>query len=358
MKELVKEVFDKFYWKTNDSNFSYETLKSEVIKPFSNLKPDFNDERVNTSYQNDNQHWFHKEIAFRFTKPVIVEPQYGIILNKHGNIFSNSHQFSSLFPSVPRFIKSKLSNNYRILDKAILFDGSLGTNYFHFFSDVLSKLWVIEEYLEIENIPILISEKSYKTRFFQYLIEKTRLKDLQWEVQKATDYYKVNNLYFAKPMPYRKNHWEKIRDTVNVKWNTEDPSKKVFLTRSQQSGRFIENLTELLPLFEKYTIEIVDTNGWGLSKQIELLENVSLLVGIHGAGMTNMMWSTNPKLKVLEINPSNRVSCHYYWLANTLGYKYDVLLGSELPYTNVYPEKGFTLEKQRLEKHLQNLMGY
>jgi hypothetical protein len=81
-------------------------------------------------------------------------------------------------------------------------------------------------------------------------------------------------------------------------------------------------------------------------------------VSIHGAGETNIIFAQPQYLRFLEISPANRIACQYYWLTKILGIKYyDCILGSELPYTNVYPEKGFDLDAAKFEKALQKMLA-
>jgi len=358
VKGFLKKYIDKVFWVSREDSFSVEKLHHKKSKPFSGLKLRFRNELVNQKYHYDNEHWYHNEMVFLIKEPVWIEPQYGIVIKSGRNIFAPSHQFTDLFPSAPRFLKAQLQNeNVLEIERAVLFDGALGSNYFHFFSNVLSKLWVLEQYLNLKETPIIIHQKTYNTKYFQYLLNETSLGEYPWVVQHGRQYIKVKELYFSKPMPYELAHWSKTQKLLGVIPQEKEYAKKVFLSRSVKSGRFIENMEEIIPLLKEYEIEVVDTNGWTLQQQMALMQDVSHFIGIHGAGMTNMMLCHNPKLKILEINPANRVSCHYYWMANMFGFSYDVLLGSELPFTNVYPEKGFKVDKDLLSAHLATLMG-
>ena len=87
-----------------------------------------------------------------------------------------------------------------------------------------------------------------------------------------------------------------------------------------------------------------------LDRQAQLFNSIEYLISIHGAGETNILFS-NENLKFLELNPSNRISCQYYWMAKELGINYyDIILGGALPKTNIYPEKGFYLSPKKLER--------
>jgi capsular polysaccharide biosynthesis protein len=56
-------------------------------------------------------------------------------------------------------------------------------------------------------------------------------------------------------------------------------------------------------------------------EQIETLYDAEAVVGVHGAGLANMLFSPEG-LKVAEIFPTYYVIPHYYYLSMSLGHEY------------------------------------
>jgi hypothetical protein len=342
-------------WQLTDQ-ITYKLISSNESKPFENENPDFLDSRVNTSYSKDNKKWTHKEFVIHLSIPTIIEPDYSCAIVRFNKIFQPSVFSTSLKPSFPRYILSFFKKKRRY-EKAIIFDGYAGANYFHFFSDVFHKTWMFEEIIGYEKIPIIISEKIYHKKYFQYILKNTELSKLDWVIQKTGEYISVKETWFLKPMPYKYEYFKKTKQLLIGKPETNDDQRKLFLNRSNETGRYINNFDEIRPILKKYNFEIIDSNDESMEWQISTFQSAKYLISIHGAGQTNIIFS-DEQLRFLEINPENRISCQYYWLSKILNIEYyDVILGGKLPFTNQYPEKGFYLDPFKFEKAIELLLS-
>lgn len=348
---LLKKILDK-YWLMVDAPHSV-TIHWKREKPFEHCEQRFNDERINKSFEYDSQQWFHTEYVTRIKTNVVIEPQYGACIWGGRYIIPSSLFFSNLKPSVPRFLLRRHGSTP--IEKLILFDGKIGGNYFHFFSDVFHKIWLLDKIPNVSDYTIIISKKTFETLYFQYFHQSTFVGKLQWYVQGTSEYIKTRDLVLLHPMPYEPLYFSKTRALLSLP-NT-IPFRKLFLTRSVKSGRFISNFAEIDPILKQFDFEIMDTNGRTLEEQAVLFNSVSHLVSIHGAGNTNIIFSQK-SLRFLELCPSNRTACHYYWLATSLGIDYyDCFLGSELPHVGTYPEGGFEIDPGELSKAIERLLN-
>jgi capsular polysaccharide biosynthesis protein len=59
-------------------------------------------------------------------------------------------------------------------------------------------------------------------------------------------------------------------------------------------------------------------------EQIQLFQESEIVVAPHGAGLANLLFSTDAT--VLELHPSHNVAPHYYLLCKRLGHDYHYLL--------------------------------
>lgn len=353
MKEKLKKIIDRFWFIYDD--FDYQHIEEINIQPFLNKTVNFVDKETNESYGYDNHKWVHAEYIKLLKKKIIIEPDYSYCITDFNKVVRSSAFFPKLVPSFPRYIMNFAKRNNEYIPKAILFDGQVGQNYFHFFSDVLSKIWLIQKIDGYQNTPLIIGEKTFKTSYFKYLYENTEIKNYNWYVQKHGKYIVCDEIYLVKPMPYSKAYLEKEKSLLIEKDN--DLKRRVFLTRSKKSGRYIENFFEIEPILEKYGFEIVDTANLTLDAQANLFNSIGFLISIHGAGEANIIFAKK-NLRFLEINPLNRISCQFYWLSEVLGIDYyDVILGGELPQTRTYPEGGFFLDTKKLEDAIIRLLN-
>lgn len=346
MHHLIKKYLDKLW--DRSGNYGYEKIWERVEKPFENEVVQLSDEKVAASYIADNKQWNHIEYVYRLQCAVVLEPDYTIAIRGLNNIVPQTIAAGGVMPSAYKHILSlvKPKTSY---DKAILFDGVQGTNYFHFFSDVINKIWLLTKVPDYEKLPLIINQATYNKKYFQYLLNNTYLKNYNWVVQKGT-YIAVKELYLLHPMPYDSEYFSKLKGLLSIKEQV-NATKKVFLTRSKKSGRYLNNMAALQPILDKYGFETIDTDGMDLATQIELLANTKYLIGLHGASNTNILFSSIG-LRFLEINPADRIACHYYWLATSLGIEYyDAISGSKIDVKNSY-----SVNAEKLELAIQKLL--
>jgi hypothetical protein len=339
LNERVKFAF----WNIKDDRAN-ELYRIEA-KPFENHPTNFTDERVNIAVKYHNEKWFHNEVIVKANK-AIVEPQYGYAVDGLSTIIGASIRNQNNFPSPIPMLKAKFLGRKLKLNKAILFDGSMGVNYFHFLSDVLSKIYLLEKFTEID-CPLLVGEVVWSKPYFQYLISETRLSKYDWQPIKQP--VEVWELFISRPMPYRNEYWQKTKALLVSSDNLLSERKAIFINRT--GTRHITNFREIKAVLGKHSVEVVDPGNMNMKHQAELFSSASHVIGIHGAGMTNVVFCNHPKVKVLELCSNNRIGTQYYWLCQTLGINWDMMLGSE-----ANADQSFELNAEKLDERLRRLL--
>jgi hypothetical protein len=116
---------------------------------------------------------------------------------------------------------------------------------------------------------------------------------------------------------------EWVRDQYTSKTpDVERSDNRILISRADADSRRIRNrrrLEERLePLgFSSYVLSELD-----FSEQITLFENAEVVLGVHGAGLANVLFSDD--LKLLEIRPSSKTRWHdFYVMAEQLGFSYE-----------------------------------
>ena len=95
--------------------------------------------------------------------------------------------------------------------------------------------------------------------------------------------------------------------------------------------------------------EVTDTDGMSLKEQVLLFRDVDLLIGLHGAGLTNIIFRNGRPLKLLEIFPGDHCPSHYRHLCMKFNYGYDSLKGSNM---DLSKNRGFHLDPDLLKGKL------
>jgi capsular polysaccharide biosynthesis protein len=104
---------------------------------------------------------------------------------------------------------------------------------------------------------------------------------------------------------------------------------KLFINRKESSGRTIANFTDLEPILLKLNFTILYLEDITVAEQIEFFSKAKIIVGIHGAGLTNSIFSYKNNPKILEITASDFMPTHYYWLAQSFTFSYNLFLGGK-----------------------------
>ena len=132
---------------------------------------------------------------------------------------------------------------------------------------------------------------------------------------------------------------ERIRDIYTKAVRQKDdlfnlPKRRVYVTRKQARGRKIINEDDLITLLEKYGFETIAFEDFSFVEQVRLMSNTEVLISIHGAALTNMIFMPSNGI-VFEFIPKKRflldfniVRCSfkhdpcYVRLASALGHSY------------------------------------
>jgi hypothetical protein len=202
-------------------------------------------------------------------------------------------------------------------------------NYFHFYNDVLAKIFYLRDHkIDFSKFTIVVSERLHSKAYFQYFLSTPFLASLHWHVQ-SHEWIHFEEAIFCKPFTHTKKYLDEMLHSVKSEI-VGGGVKRIFLTRSSKSFRFVENIDQLKPILYKYNFEIVDTSSLSMQDQIALFNECRYLVAVHGAGITNVVYRKGQELSLLEIiQPSSYIPFHYGLLCKMYNYSYDVILGDK-----------------------------
>lgn len=103
---------------------------------------------------------------------------------------------------------------------------------------------------------------------------------------------------------------------------------RIFVSRSRARYRKLNNEYAVQNALKEYGFDSYLLEDLHLSEQIELFRNASIVVGVHGAGLTNIIFSE--KCRILELfscQASASEDRHYGDLAESMGHNYVGLYG-------------------------------
>lgn len=283
------------------------------------------------NYMKDWYGWTQEEFLLEFNQRCCIEPDYGwAIVPRSKLVYYSLGVSRTLFQPKPRIIAFLKRKKMLSVPKAISLRDTGEENYFHCFNDVLSKIFFLRQHgVAVDHVPLIISKKLWSKPYFQYYFScSSFLQSLTWLVQ-DDEYIECESVIFCKPLTHRSDLWREIVAPLSV-GAPKSAVRKIFLTRHKSRLRFIENSGEIEILCRNKGYEIVDTDVLSLAQQVELFSTVSHLVGIHGAGLTNMAFCP-PGCRVLELFPPpdlGYLPYHYILLAKIKRFNYRALIGT------------------------------
>ncbi len=306
-KSLAQKIFKMIYGEIYIDDFSrIKSLKIHDIKN-KNIITFFNKNykvyQINSArIYNDNV----QNVAIINQNRIIEGPSYQQI---EGNLKSSDHNIC-LKIGTPR-IKKKFKG--RVLNLA---QGASGQNNFsHWLLDMLPKLKLYSEIFKFDDLDYLYLNKlnSFQKKSLGLLglqnlkiIDSNHYRHIECDELIATQhpsYFKGFILDQAKHVPDWIVKW--LRNSFLEKSKKIDIKKNIFIDRSLSNFKHsqIINLEETQNLLIKKNFDIVKLENLSFDEQIYVFSNAKIVIGAHGAGLTNLCFS-NEKTKVIEIRSS------------------------------------------------------
>ena len=146
-----------------------------------------------------------------------------------------------------------------------------------------------------------------------------------------------------------KNHWTKnITNNLN--------NKRIYISRKNAQRRKLKNEDEIIPILKKYGFTILDFDKLNFEEQLKNILNSEILISIHGAGLTHMLWM-NEKSKVLEIRARDNCNDNcYFTLASDLGHDYFYVIAEKTDPKKSDHLSDLTINKNYFLSQLQKIL--
>lgn len=122
-----------------------------------------------------------------------------------------------------------------------------------------------------------------------------------------------------------------VRNRFLPSETTSPPFRKLFISR-QGSRRCLANEAELVEALEAAGFVSVRLENLKVADQARMFREALCVVGSHGAGLTNLLFSS-PGTRVVELFQPGSVLPFYWAMAHTLGLRYHCLVANGLPAT-------------------------
>lgn len=190
--------------------------------------------------------------------------------------------------------------------------------YFHWLTDALTRLVSTEQFIKTK---VVVLPKEFEKS--AYIAESLKL--LNYKIYFYSEKLLVKKLILPSHTAPTGNYNKEIINTLRnrfLKNINGRPERNIYVSRKKANKRKVLNEIEVIFLMKQYDYEVHFFEDYDLKKQIELMSQTKRLVGLHGAGLTNMLFMPKDGC-VLELR--NRNDAHnncFFTLASDLNHRY------------------------------------
>lgn len=201
--------------------------------------------------------------------------------------------------------------------------------YFHWFADALSRAeYAIDHLIEF---PLILPERLMR---FEYVRDSLKVLGIPCLVMDAGFNYQVEQMLFPGHVAPTGNFNKIVLNRLAQRFRSciskgREPvdvnqfnGRRIFISRSCAERRKIINEQDLLDVLQANSFELIVAEKISFSEQCHLFSNAAAIVGLHGAGLTNMIFMPTGG-KVVEIRRRHDASNNcYFAMASDLGLDY------------------------------------
>ena len=207
--------------------------------------------------------------------------------------------------------------SWRTIPDGIWIKDEWSANYFHWMTDCLPRLWLGLQEGKSDKVILMESFKN-----LPYVTQCLDLLGIQPVYFKSGENLWVKNLVltgrtsnfanFNLPLTHL------TREKLAVKL-AGTAFRKIYVSRSLASKRKVHNELEVELLARKKGYEIIFMEKMSLKEQINLMAETKIMVSLHGAALTNMLFMQEGQTVVELRNQNDNITNCYFNLASALG---------------------------------------
>lgn len=287
----------------------------------------------------------------------------GYVSSLSGVHTSSGHQIAELSGLTPHLISELRAGRYpcRVPDLQDLSGTTLTLsigqqwNYFHWLLEVIGRLAVAEKSGAAWDRVYVEASRRFQTESLALLlpasagiIDAARVPLAHCEQLLAVDCPDAFQQPTAWIVDYLRRRFFPWRETGNP--------LRLYVSRDRSSFRRTTNEAAVAGLLTARGFTIISPENLPLAEQVSLFSNAKVVVGTHGAGLTNIVFC-RPGSAVLELMPPRYCHWMYYNLACRADLRYACVLGEGVPDADpwAHQKEDLSVDLRRLASALDSL---
>lgn len=217
-------------------------------------------------------------------------------------------------------------------DPVVSLNGFGTDNYFHFLTDTISQMFLMDHVPALRDARLVLSgfapDQQDRFHFMGQAIARAGIPDARFQPYDGTLLF-CQKLLFPKresgSTPWRMAHLRKMFGVTPHP----DPKRRLYIGRPGGWRRRITTEPQIRKMLEGYGFEAVNPGAMSFSEQIETFRAARIVVGPHGAAMTNTSFMT-PGGAMIELTHEQRVIVAFHELACMNGIHFACVVGDML----------------------------
>jgi len=203
-------------------------------------------------------------------------------------------------------------------------------NYYHWLNDVLPRIKIYESVSD--QIDHFCISSKVPQKFLdvlpQFGIPKEKILFIKENEKLHFDHLYVASLPGSEG---RSPQWatEYLRDKLIKPDPAISPEKKIYFKRGAGAERRVLNEDILIQSLRKNGFEIIEPDQLSIDEQVKLMQQSKMVVGVHGAALSNLLFSPDHTTVIEIFSPDYfRTDC-YYTLSSALKLSYWYIVGNK-----------------------------
>ena len=219
------------------------------------------------------------------------------------------------------------------------------SSYYHWVTEYLPKLRLLEYYMkETGDEPTILVESKPRS-FVRESLEVMGYPPSSYKEWSRNEMYidrlivplhRIHSFDYYKPSSSNYNPsrddlgWlrQKVRSGIERNKRREQ-NKRIYISRQKTgsehtSSRKVINYNEVEDVLGEFGFKSYVLEELSFQDQAELFINAEVIMGPHGAGLVNMIFSDDPL--IIELFPKNKLKPHFYYISEIMGFEYEAVV--------------------------------
>ncbi|WP_224999705.1 DUF563 domain-containing protein [Cesiribacter sp. SM1] len=308
----------------------------------------------------------HQIFTWRLKNALCCGLYSGGVINQRNNVYLRLTAFPWGKELHPSLCSPYLGVMRASVNKAVfLLTPRAKGNYYHWLADLLPRLLLVQQSGLADFSERIIVLHQPSRRYENDTLRLLGIPEEQVMRLHPFDTLSVNDLVVTDYLHSRDGQyfpsWKKwLLDGFKEKMLgavPQNPTRKIYLLRGKQRIRQLLGEERLVKILKGLGFEILDPQQLTLLEQMQALSEAAVVVGLHGAALTNIIFC-QPGTLVVELRSSYKPPEHYAEIAKTYQLQFEtVSLEPEkiVEKPNLALKQHLLLSDQKIEKLLSKL---